>query len=1213
MHVPIRRLTISLALLLGLALLGITLLLAPASLKDESQLARQARADLVGLTGPERDLYISEAAAEFEMHQAVGDLFAIRASYPTGEFDQRWLLQAAVADKTMPQGTPAGQVTYSRSSQSPLTLDPNQFTYLGPEPLQMDGCQSCFAYGWAAGRTNVIISDPISPTIAYAGSDGGGVWKTTNCCGADTVWTPITDDPLLNSIAIGDLILDPNDHNTIYAGTGDLRYGSWSFGSAGLLKSSDGGATWEIKGADVFSPVYPQAPGGFPQYQAIGKVQVDPRDSDTLIVGTKTGIYFSYDAGDNWEGPCYTNSFLNQRQDTTGLLVHDTGSETILYAAIGTRGFATTVQPDLNNTGANAVYRTTVPANGCPASWDLLNNGWPAGTGDGVPGNDQVGRIDLAISPSNPDVLYAQVANNTNSSGTLGVWRTTDGGDTWTQQATPSDFLACTSGIGQTWYNAGLSVDPNNPDVVFLSMIDLYRSTNGADTFNNLTCGYNGGTDVHVDNHARAFVGGSSSTLLVGSDGGAYVTFNADALDPNNVAFTNLNGTLGTIEFYGGDITANFATSSNPGINAGAQDNGSAVYVWNGDPGVAMWQLRTGGDGMFARIEPILGQRWYQESQNGNVKVSTSGPFGFFTSATGGWTGDRRSFIFPYDMAWANCPATGCTHMIAGSYRVWETIQGAIPANSWYANSPDLTKGTLGDRSFIQQLRYAHSDETIAIVGTLDGNVYYGFNLGQGVANSANWINVTGGNTTLPNRPVMDVTTDPIVPTIGYAALGGFDENTPAQPGHVYQVTCTGQCSQFTWVNKSGNLPNIPVNAIIVNPNWPQQVFAGSDWGLYFTDDITQASPTWEKFTAGLPNAMIWELRADYGATTLAVFTRSRGAYAWPLPLAPYGVSMSNNATSGERGSDVLHTLVMTNTGTMDDAYTLSLTPGNWPATLLTASPISLTTGMTATVDVLVSIPANALLGDTDVFMVTAVSQAYSSASGQGVGATTASGHDLSVGDSAASGAPGSDVLHTLIVTNTGTLDDAYTLSLTPGNWPTTLLTASPISLAAGMTATVDVLVSIPAEAVLVDTDVFTVTATSQMEPSLSGQGVGTTTVSGTAGIIITGDSTGTGFAGDTITYTLHVTNTGSVTDTFTVSVGEAAWVVTAGSPPPLAPGASGVMTVTVLIGAGLADSVTITLTSTFDPTVATTVTLQTESSTTTYWLYLPLAINPES
>ena len=90
-------------------------------------------------------------------------------------------------------------------------------------------------------------------------------------------------------------------------------------------------------------------------------------------------------------------------------------------------------------------------------------------------------------------------------------------------------------------------------------------------------------------------------------------------------------------------------------------------------------------------------------------------------------------------------------------------------------------------------------------------------------------------------------------PPVGYAAVGGFNANTPTTPGHVFQVTCGATCASFTWLDKTGNLPDIPVDSIINNPNYPQQVFAGTDFGLYFTNDITAASPVWYRFKNGLP------------------------------------------------------------------------------------------------------------------------------------------------------------------------------------------------------------------------------------------------------------------------------------------------------------------------------------------------------------------------
>jgi hypothetical protein len=212
-----------------------------------------------------------------------------------------------------------------------------------------------------------------------------------------------------------------------------------------------------------------------------------------------------------------------------------------------------------------------------------------------------------------------------------------------------------------------------------------------------------------------------------------------------------------------------------------------------------------------------------------------------------------------------------------------------LPNTSWYINSPDLTKRltTTPNLSIINRVKFAYSDPRRALVGTNDGNVWAGLELGGGRTNSARWVNLTGANGTLPDRPVMDIANDPLAPDIGYAVLAGFDQNTPATPGHVYRVDCGTDCTSFRWSNRSGNLPNIPVNAILLNPNVPGQAFAGTDWGLYYTDHIDSLAPIWSRFAADLPSAMVWDLVIDRGATTLAIFTRSRGAYVWPLPQAP--------------------------------------------------------------------------------------------------------------------------------------------------------------------------------------------------------------------------------------------------------------------------------------------------------------------------------------
>lgn len=912
-----------LALLAALGLLGT--LSGEVSNRAPARNATQATAGKSGL-----DLYVAEPGespgSDTEHQLTLDKYWQTRVTYPTGKFNPKWLADAARQDSlNVGRGVPAGRVTYSpRNAPSLVTLDPNAWTNLGPAPLESDTCQACFTYGRVAGRVNDIVVDPANTSIAFLAADGGGVWKTTNCCSAATLWSPVTDNPLISSVAIGDLSIDANNHN-VYAGTGDLTFGSFSFGSAGVLKSTDQGATWTIKGADVFGPYYPEPADKFPQYNSISKVEPDPRNSNNLVVGTKLGAYFSYNGGDNWAGPCVPDIFSSQRQDITSIIMHpnNTNTATDLYVAVGTRGYSTTVQYNLAENGANGIYKTTVPLAGCPAAWTLVSrpdNGWPVGTGSGAPvyqalGNP-VGRIDMAMAPSNPNVIYAQVQaivpglyGATMRGGQLGLWRTTDGGLTWQQRSSGSTLDQDGDTCGplcavsptlcgdypQNWYDQGIAVDPNSPDTIYMDTYDIWKSTDGGASFTDTTCGYGylgapNPNGVHVDQHALTFVGGSSSTLLAGSDGGAYVSLNANLPQPT---FNQVNNTLRTIELYSGDITANFATSPAQMASGGAQDNGSSV--WDGDP-TYLWKTRLGGDGFFARIEPVQNQRWFFESQNGNLNVSTTGPYGALTSAKGGWAADTLSFIFPYEMYKNDCPST-CDHMIAGSNRVWESITGGTTPASWYANSPNLTKGTLDDRSFINQLAFAVPLSSTVIVGTNDGNVQYGFNMGQGTPDSATWVNVTGGNAVLPNRPILDVATDALNPLVGYAAIGGFTENTPSTPGHLYQVTCTASCASFTWVNKSGNLPNIPADSVIVNPRFRKQVFVGTDWGVYYTNDIDVTNPVWFRFNNGMPNVMVWDLMVDQGNTTLAAFTRSRGLFVWPLPDAPFSGTPQPTAT----------------------------------------------------------------------------------------------------------------------------------------------------------------------------------------------------------------------------------------------------------------------------------------------------------------------------
>ncbi|HJQ38354.1 MAG TPA: hypothetical protein VKB93_14550, partial [Thermoanaerobaculia bacterium] len=890
-----------------------------------------------------------------------------RLTHPTGKFNPGWVRKAANDDKKIPRGVPNGKKkghgTLTTTSTRPigaLSLNDTAFTALGPKPERMTGCSNCYNYTTTQGRVNNIAIDPTTTTngsiVAYAATVGGGVWKTTNCCSASTTWTVVTDDPLISTTSIDSVTIDPNDHNTIYAGTGDLNYGSFSMGSQGILKSTNAGASWTVLAPDVFGPALPEPAGQFPQYNAVGKVRVDPNNSNRVVAGTKTGLYVSYDGGANWTGPCLTNAFNTMRQDITALELTNMGSGvTRILAAVGVRGFATTVQYNLNQNGANGIYSANMPASGCPTFTSIAGNGngfryqstatsaYPANAnmnaGSGTAyvnastGN-QLGRIDMAVAPGNANVIYAQVqsitANNNSGCGNtagcqLGVWVTTNGGTSWSFMGGSAGFslkrcggsaAAGTGDYPQNWYDQAVAVDPNNADRVFISTFDVWFATRTGSSFNNLTCGYSysgSAGPVHTDQHALAFVPGSSSILTLGNDGGMHGTTNANSVTSSqDPTWFNMDTGLNTIEFYSGDISANFDTAASPQASGGAQDNGPSSATFSGSPtGAVQWQMGLGGDGFYSRIDPVgtgTSLRFWQGNNSGGLSrcISNCTAGGAtWTSKKGGWSSDTQSFILPFDLfhggiaGGTDCPAAGagggCGRLVAGTTRVWETITGnaanATGTVTWYVtNNPtsqNMTKQTLGNRSFINQVKYSPRDHTMAIVGTNDGNVWIGFNLGTGTQAQANWVNVTGSNSVLPVRPVLGIALDPSTTSsapVGYAAVGGFDANTPSNPGHLFRVACTATCGSFTWTDKSGNLPDIPIDSVIVNPNIPAQVFAGTDFGLYYTDDITANPPVWQRFTAGLPAVMIWDMQIDRGSTTLSLWTRGRGAFVWPLP-----------------------------------------------------------------------------------------------------------------------------------------------------------------------------------------------------------------------------------------------------------------------------------------------------------------------------------------
>lgn len=810
----------------------------------------------------------------------------------------------------------------------------NTWVSYGPRPLDSVGTtNNAYRYGTVAGRVSVggLAVDPNNPGVAYAAFVAGGLWKTTSLGLPVVTWIPLWDDKDFVTQSAGAIEIDPTNSNVLYVGTGDWAAND-QFG-AGIMKSTDGGLNWTQLGASVFTPFSPTHPAGGNRWsnQNLRVIQVDPNNPNKVLAGTRYDLYISHDAGSTWQicgfgngytNPSASNPTPNAINRISSIYLDGRGGNTVAYVAVGYY---------LNNgNGNNGVYRFPMPASGCPAwpsGFTTLFGGFPANTGNGTNGNvaggSTTGRIELAgaIGPDAKLTLYAQVSEavNTTVDGTY-VLRPDGGATTWTKLAgsTSTAYKDCangSSGTGQDWYDLFIGVDSSDDKTLYIGHIDAFKATVNSTytsmTVSNLTTVYSTGCPaygkVHPDQQAFTFVPGTNgSTFLLGNDGGVYTNTNRGDV----AAWKQLNTTFSTNQFYAGQIGADFAGGGMGGIQwlfGGMQDNGNSS-----------WDSRTadltstgrsvGGDGFFTTFDPIAGGEstgwWLSEYTYGSLYCSSSGADGPFSSFRCGprQTGSA-DWSAPFLLDTLHCNSAQCRNHIFGEDYVHAA--GAYGSNgpSWTRSSPRLPRST--SSGSIIALNFAPSNPKSAIAGTSDGKLWWTETLYNGTActqaaantsafactpnSSAVWRDVDSTNAVLPNRVILGVAADPADHTRIYAAVGGFNENTPATPGNLFQFKWSG--TAWTRTNKTGNLPNVPASAVAVNPHNRKQVFVGTYFGFYYTDDIDAATPVWVRYQWGLPNTVIKYLTIDRGpasnpllGTTLAAFTYGRGIFAIKLP-----------------------------------------------------------------------------------------------------------------------------------------------------------------------------------------------------------------------------------------------------------------------------------------------------------------------------------------
>ncbi|MBI3766548.1 MAG: hypothetical protein HY277_08630, partial [Ignavibacteriales bacterium] len=585
---------------------------------------------------------------------------------------------------------------------------------------------------YISGRTNSIASHPAHPNTLYIGAAGGGVWKTTN---GGASWAPLTDH--LTALTCGAVAVDPNDSNVVYFGTGELNYSLDSYYGDGVFKSTDGGTSW--------TKIATTSVGRY-----ISQIVIDPTNSNNVYLSGSYGVYRSADAGLNWG---ITGSGSN-----ANCLLLDPTNPQILYTTKG-------------GTSTNSIRKSTDGG----GSWVTLTNGLPTAS---------MGRTQLAMAPSNTSIIYASISNRSTDN-LLGIYRTTDGGSSWTLQSSATNYLG-----SQGWYDNAITVSPTNPDIIFVGGLDIYGSTDAGVSLAQKTVWYTTSSMnmSHADIHFLGFVG---STLYCGSDGGVYKSTNS------GVAWSDLNATLSTLQYQ----SADYDPTNTQRLYGGTQDNNLETSTNGG----GLWIQRTTGDGGYSIVDPVSPNIVYGQYVGGSLKRSTDYAVSFTEISPSGSSGGL--FYNPYEIA----PGDHNT-IVFGRGDIWKTTSASTATSS---SGWTQIRGTIGGN--VSAIGISSYDTYKIYIGTDNGRILITTDGG------ASWTDKSG----FPYISDLAVDEDDAV---CYASCGGFGST------HIYKTTNSGS----TWTNISGNYPNIPVNSIVLRTTSPRMIFIGTDVGVYrSTDDGT--------------------------------------------------------------------------------------------------------------------------------------------------------------------------------------------------------------------------------------------------------------------------------------------------------------------------------------------------------------------------------------
>ena len=662
------------------------------------------------------------------------------------------------------------------------------------------------------GRITDIEMWPDDMNTILAGSASGGIFKSED---QGVNWEPIFDDAA--SLAIGDIAISKSNPDVIYVGTGEANSGggSLAYDGIGMYRSDDRGASWNHIGLEGVG--------------SIGRVAINPKDEDETYVAamgrlfgfnSERGIFKTNDGGASWE-------HILTLTDSTGgidLAIHQDNPDTV-FAAMWERSRRPN---DIIYGGrTSGIYRTFDGGE----NWALLESGLPSQ-------DEEMGRIALAIAPTNQNKIYAFVAAK--SGFTLGVYVSENLGDDW--ESLPVEGIR---DVPFQWWFSKLFVDPTDEDELFLASFNMHKYTLGDTLWNEIFFG------VHVDQHALFVHPQDPEFIVNGNDGGIFISYDGGT---SFLKSTNLPN----IQFYTCEIDPNNTNT----VFGGTQDNGTFRNTSDDENG---WDFILGGDGFRVKIEPGNSDIFYCEFQNGNTFRTLDGGESLESIIASIDEEDRHNWNTPIVIN----PSQPNT-IYYGTERVWASSNRGV---SFVPISEDLSNGPYpGNRSFgtIVTLESSNLEPSVLYAGTDDGNVWVTEDDGD------SWNQINPDMNT--NRWTTAVLPDPFDENTAYVTFSGFRYDS--DDGSIYKTEDKGQ----TWRDITGNLPDIPINDIQIDPRDNQLLFVATDIGVYFSMD---EGSNWEVLGEGLPNVPIIDIDMESdGKLAAATYGRSMYYYLVPEPVS---------------------------------------------------------------------------------------------------------------------------------------------------------------------------------------------------------------------------------------------------------------------------------------------------------------------------------------